>query len=345
MPRILFYSSDAAKTVKESDTAETHFKIQPYSIGAIRYNLEKIGWTTAYTTWTTASDPIASVRLINSFKPDIVYSYGSTMALNPLLLRPFCKHRKYIVVHGWDDDYGMMFTDISGRAMGAAMRWMEKRIVKNSDAVVTLSRWNQAKGRRWGVECEYIPNGADIPALDPGQRAVTLDGRFNLVYCGDMARWKRTEDICEAMRHVPADIKLWLTGRHYEYLDPYRSPNCVYLGFLPKAVQLNVMAQADAFVVTADQDCNAKLQEYLRFKKPVLGYDGRLNLFFKNGRNALLTKDYPAAILKLAGDPALCAGLAANAEKDIPVYSWHEIARQFDAYFTKLMSEHKGTTK
>ena len=43
------------------------------------------------------------------------------------------------------------------------MNWMEKRIVKNSDAVVTLSYELQKKGRRWGVDCHYIPNGADIP--------------------------------------------------------------------------------------------------------------------------------------------------------------------------------------
>jgi hypothetical protein len=60
------------------------------------------------------------------------------------------------------------------------------------------------------------------------------------------------------------------------------------------------MAQSDVLVCTADQDCNAKIQEYLRFHKPILGYDGRANLFFTNGQNALLTRDYPAAIRRLA---------------------------------------------
>ena len=93
------------------------------------------------------------------------------------------------------------------------------------------------------------------------------------------------------------------------------------------------MSQADAFVVTSDQDCNAKLQEYLRWRKPILGYDGRPNLFFKNGENALLTKDYPTAIMRLVNDPDMRIRLVENAVRDIPVYSWREIAEQFDRYF------------
>jgi glycosyltransferase involved in cell wall biosynthesis len=218
-----------------------------------------------------------------------------------------------------------------------------ERIIKNSDAVITLSYHHQACALKWGVKCHYIPNGADIPVIDPTQKKIILEGAFNLVYTGDMAKWKRTWEICEAMRHVPKDIKLYLTGGHYPYLEEYFSDNCIYLGFLPKQVQLNVMAQADAFVVTADQDCNAKLQEYLRFKKPILGYDGRLNLFFKNGRNALLSKDYPSAIQRLASDSQFCKMLAENAEKDIPVYSWAEIAQQFDAFFCKNIQARRNT--
>ena len=103
------------------------------------------------------------------------------------------------------------------------------------------------------------------------------------------------------------------------------------------------MSQADAFVCTSDQDCNAKLQEYLRWKKPILAYDGEANNFFKNGETALLAKlgYYVPLIRKLAADPELCKRIAANAERDIPVYSWREIAEQFDEYFSELTSERK----
>lgn len=334
--RIVFYTSDRIGSVKETDSAEQHFATWPFSLGAIRYNLEKLGWSTRYVTLATSKSPLRTIRLINEFQPDIVYTYGSTVALTPLLCRPFCRHKTFRVIHGWDDVYGEVWADAFGKVPGALMDWMEKRIVRNSDGVVTLSHYNQQRGRDWGAQCQFIPNGADVPSVDPAQRAVTLDGRFNLVYTGSTARWKRTDEICEAMRHVPKDIKLYITGDRNAYLEPYLSENCIHLGYVPKQVQLNVMAQADAFVVTANQDCNAKLQEYLRFKKPILGYDGRLNLFFTNGRNALLTKDYPPAIQQLASDPELCKSLAENAEKDIPVFSWAEIAHQFNDYFCGL---------
>ena len=221
------------------------------------------------------------------------------------------------------------------------MDWMEKRIVKNSDAVVTLSYELQKIGRGWGVDCRYIPNGADVPDMASVQGDIKLEGRFNIVYTGDKARWKRTDDICKAMRNVPKDIKLYLTGRNEDYLMPYSSDNCVFLGWLTKEEQYNVMSQADAFVCTSDQDCNAKLQEYLRWKKPILAYDGEANNFFVNGETALLAKDgdYVPLVMRLANDPALCRRIAENAARDIPVYSWHEIAEQFDGYFEEIMAQ------
>ena len=98
------------------------------------------------------------------------------------------------------------------------------------------------------------------------------------------------------------------------------------------------MSQADAFVCTSDQDCNAKLQEYLRWKKPILAYDGEANNFFKNGENALLAKDgdYAPLILRLADDPALRRRIADSAARDIPVYSWAEIAAQFESFFDSI---------
>jgi glycosyltransferase involved in cell wall biosynthesis len=118
----------------------------------------------------------------------------------------------------------------------------------------------------------------------------------------------------------------------------YRSPNCIFLGWLSKKEQYGVMSQADVFVCTSDQDCNAKLQEYLRWKKPILAFDGEANNFFKNGENALLARDgdYAPLIEKLAGDQGLCRKLAQNAARDIPLYSWLEIARQFEEYFREI---------
>ena len=336
--RLLFVSSSPRAWAESQDSYE-HFRAAPYSIDAIGYNLEKRGWMIGWAGLKGTRNPMRLARRIDAFKPNVIYTYGALVSLHPLFCRKFlCKWKDFKVVHGWDDHYGRIWGDLAGWPGRIFMNWMERRIVKNSDAVVTLSYELQKIGRSWGVECKYIPNGADpIECLEVAD-SPKLEGRFKIVYTGDKARWKRTDDICEAMRHLPKDIKLYLTGQMQDYLKPYASDNCVFLGWLSKPEQFAVMSQADAFVCTSDQDCNAKLQEYLRWKKPILGYDGEANNFFKNGENALLAKKgaYAPLIMRLVSDPALCRRISENAARDIPIYSWAEIAEQFEAYFERL---------
>jgi hypothetical protein len=335
--RILFASSSRAEWFENPSAAE-HFKAAPYSVDAIGYNLEKLGWSVAWAGWRTTRSIFRLARKIDEFKPDVIYTYGSPTALLPLVCRRLvCRHKKFKVVHGWDDHYGRIWGDICGLPGKVFMDWMEKRIVKNSDAVVTLSYALQRLGREWGVDCHYIPNGADeLEKLEIGGE-IKLEGRFKVVYTGDKAKWKKPDALCRAMRKLPVDVKLYLTGKRVPWLEQYESENCIFLGWLSKSEQYNVMSQADAFVCTSDQDCNAKLQEYLRWKKPIIGYDGEANLFFKNGHNALLTKDFGSAIMRLAGDSKFCLMLAENAAREIPVYSWIEIASQFDRYFSGML--------
>lgn len=335
--RVLVVSSTRAEWFESQDTA-VHYQHAPYSLGAIMKNLEPLGWQAGWAGWQTASNAKRLAERIDAFRPHIIYTYGSTTALKPL----YCRRRltawkDFKVVHGWDDLYGDIWNDLFGWPGRVFMDHIERRIVTESDHVITLSYFLQQRGRKWGVESTYIPNGADPVDTSVLKGTIKLDGKMNLVYTGDQARWKRTADICEAMRHVPKDIKLYLTGQHYKYLDKYASDNCIFLGYVSKEEQLNVMNQADVFVLTADQDCNAKLHEYLRWGKPILGYDGRLNLILKNNRNALLTRDYPPAIMTLYHNPALRTKLAAHATEDVPVMAWSEIAKLFDAAFRSFI--------
>jgi len=339
--RILLVSSNRSEWFETTSERE-QFERFPYSVYAILYHLGQKGWTTGRSGWSVSANLRTLARRIDAFKPTIIYTYGSTVALNPLLCRRFlCQWKSFKVVHGWDDLYGDIWQEIAGWTGRILMNIMERLIVTRSDHVVTLSRFLQQRGKAWGVDCHYIPNGADVPVFDRAACPIHLEGDMKLVFTGDQARWKRTADICEAMRHVPKNIKLYLTGRRYPYLDKYASDNCIFLGYVSRNDQLCVMDQADVLVSTADQDCNAKLQEYLRFKKPILGYDGRMNLFFKNGSNALLTRDYPNAILTLYNNPGLRASLAEQAARDIPIYTWSEIADQFDSFFKNVLHGEK----
>ena len=139
MKRILYISSTRRPWFESQSSAE-HFANAPYSIDAIGYNLEKLGWTVGWCGWKSSRNPFVLAKRIDDFKPDIIYTYGSTVALYPLFCRKFlCHHKSFKVVHGWDDHYGRIWGDLFGWPGKVFMNWMEKRIVKNSDAVVTLS--------------------------------------------------------------------------------------------------------------------------------------------------------------------------------------------------------------
>jgi hypothetical protein len=342
--RCLFVSSTPDPRFESLTTAE-YFELKQFSIASIGYNLEKLGWQTKRIGRRSSLTPGRTARVIDAFQPHIVYTYGSLTALNPILAKRRCKWRDYRVIHGWDDDYREIWRYNYGHAARMLAAWLERAIVRRSDGVVTLSRFNQARGLEWGVVSEYIPNGFDMQKCDRGNCEIRLEGDFKLVYTGDQAPMKRAEDICRAMRELPDNIKLYFTGGHYPYLDKYASSNCIFLGFLPKNDQLCVMEQADVLVCTADQDCNAKFHEYIRFGKPILGYDGRPNMLFSNGHNALLTRDYASAIKQLYGDPTLRARLAQNAAQDIPVLAWSEIASLFDRYFDKQLAKQRPPTR
>lgn len=340
--RILFVSSSRAPWYAKGMSAAAHFAAAPYSIDAIGYNLEQMGWTVAWLGWRDTANPFRLAKEIDAFRPDIVYTYGSTAAVWPIFLkRVLCRHRAFVVVHGWDDPYERIWDELFGWPGKLLMLAVQKFLVTRSDAVVTLSYALQKRGRAWGVACAYIPNGADPVDPAAAMGTIRLEGRFKLVYTGDKAKWKRTIDICRAMRQLPRDIKLYLTGRDVDYLKPYLSDNCISLGWLSKEEQRAVMSQADAFVCTSNQDCNAKLQEYLRWQKPILALHGEPDNFFKDGENALLAwdGDYAPLVRRLADDPALCRRLAANAAREIPVYSWAEIAAQFDAYLRGKLAD------
>ena len=339
--RILYVTSYKRTWYAKGVSATEHFAEAPYSIDAIGYNLEKLGWAVAWLGMRDARNPLHLAKEIDEFKPDVIYTYGSTVAVWPIFLKHMvCRHRNFIVVHGWDDHYDRIWNELFGWPGKLLMLAVQKFLVKHSDAVVTLSYALQKLGRKWGVDCKYIPNGANPTDPPQGEPSIKLDGRFKIVYTGDKAKWKRTIDICKSMVRLPDDIKLYLTGRDEKYLDGFKSSNCIFLGWLSKDDQYAVMSQADAFVCTSNQDCNAKLQEYLRWKKPILALHGEPDNFFKDGENALLAHDgdYAPLIERLVNEPGLGQRLADNAAKQIPVYSWYEIAQQFDAYFRELIS-------
>lgn len=320
-------------------TAQAYKEKKPYGHAQVLYHLVNLGWTIRRLSFHDTKSLTGLARFLADYQATIVFTNGST-ALAPVWARKLTRKWSGPVVCGWDDFYEDMWRTAFGRLPGIFMHWFEKRIVVGSDYIITISRYNQKRAESWGKKTWYIPNGCDIPQYDASACPIRLEGAMKMVYCGDQAAYKRTEDIVRAMSHVPSDIKLYLIGTPNPALTPFASPNVIFLGRLPENDKWSVMNQADVLVCTADTDCNAKFHEYLRMKKPILGYDGIPNYLFTNRRNALLTRDYPSAIMALFQSPALRISLTDNASQDIPVYTWREIAGQYHQAFSEIAKLH-----
>ena len=127
--RILLVTSNRSKWLETASDKE-HVDYAPYSVGAILYNLSRMGWITSRSGWKTSCSLLKLAKKIDQFKPDIVYTYGSTVALNPLLCRKLvCTWKDFKVVHGWDDAYGDIWNNFLGTPGRIFMNAVEQKII------------------------------------------------------------------------------------------------------------------------------------------------------------------------------------------------------------------------
>ena len=334
--KLLYLTSSLDRRTDGISTA-AYYAVLPYGHGAVLYHLEQLGWEIGRFPFRSSVRPFSLARRLHIFSPNIIMT-NSVAGVLPGFMRLSATLPRTPVVHAWDDCYEDIWRANFGWLAGRFMRWLERQIVVRSDYVITISRHNQRRAETWGKKAWYIPNGCDVPVYDASRCSVRLEGALKLVYCGDQGTYKRTGDIIRAMSHVPADVHLYMVGTPNPALQSVAPANVTFLGRVSENDKWSIMSQADVLVCTADTDCNAKFHEYLRMGKPILGYDGVPNCLFTNRRNALLTRDYPAAIQELQQSPELRRTLAENAARDIPVCTWREIAAQYDRAFEEILA-------
>jgi glycosyltransferase involved in cell wall biosynthesis len=333
LKRILYLTSSRNPIIVAPKIAER--ELVQGGVLCVLHRLRELGWENRRLGFDPSWNPAAVARAMNAFKPDIVYTYGVT-ALTPVVARQVLGAWRCPIVHGWEDVYADIWSREAGRGVGWLVHLLERQIIRRSDYVITPSFDLQNRARAWGKQVWRIPNGAPVPRFGPGTRGVAMTGRMNVVYVGDQGKYKHTEDVVSAMARVPREIKLYLVGQPNPDLLKYASENVIFAGPASWEDLWCTLSHADVLVSTADQDCRGTLYHYLRAKKPILAYDGTPNLLFRNRVHALLTRDYAAALLELYTSPDLRRALAENAARDIHVYDWEEIPRQFDQVFREI---------
>ncbi len=317
-------------------TDEQFFNRYPSASGHLFGSLKPLGWETLRLGFSDTINPFKIAKAMTSYQPDLVYAYGATGEM-PYWARKLSGWRGPIV-HSWDDYYDEIWKASFGRIAGYFMRHYEMRIIRHSDHVITLSKYLMQKATVAGVKAWFVPNGCD-PFPPPRPTRISLEGRFKLAYCGGVNRYKRVQHIVTAMKHLPPDFRLYLTGPVDDTIRRAAPENVVFFGNIDRNDVWHVMRQADVLVNTSDQDCSVKFRQYVRMGKPILSCGGRPAMFFTNGRNAVISDDFVNAIWLMYNNPELRKQLADNVVRDIPVLTYPDVAKELDRVLTDILAE------
>jgi len=213
---------------------------------------------------------------VRHFKPDVVLS-ANTPLLAQMVLHRECKRNGAAVVYWQQDLYGEAMKrgatrriPVAGRLVGEGFVALERRIVRDSDAIVAISEDFKPTLRRWGVpdaRIAVIENWAPLGEVAPEPRdndwarAHGLVGHRVVLYAGTLG-----------MKHDPRllhllaerfleedDVRVVVVseGRGRDWLERRPLPNLVLLDFQPYEALPLVLASADVLTVILEPAAGA----------------------------------------------------------------------------------------
>lgn len=180
----------------------------------------------------------------------------------------------------------------AGKVIGQYYRALETRLLRQSDAVVSITEDFSSTLRKWGVPMEkvhVIPNWASMAELpvrpkdNPWSRAHGVVGKFCFMYTGTIGLKHNPEyllRLAEAYRNrPPVHVVVVSEGAKAEWLKRERArlglTNLVVLPFQPYADVPDVMGSADVLVAVLDPDAGtfsvpSKVLSYHCARRPLL---------------------------------------------------------------------------
>ncbi len=213
---------------------------------------------------------------VRRFEPDVVLS-ANTPLLAQLLLHRACRRNGAAVVYWQQDLYGEAMKrgagrriPLAGRLAGEAFVALERRIVRDSDAVVAISEDFRPTLRRWGVpdtRTAVIENWAPLDEVAPAPRdndwgrAHDLVGHRVVLYAGTLGMKHDPGLLLRLAERFRAedDVRVVVVseGRGREWLERRLLPNLVLLDFQPYEALPLVLASADVLAVILEPDAGA----------------------------------------------------------------------------------------
>lgn len=157
---------------------------------------------------------------------------------------------------------------------------LERRVVRDADAVVTVSRpLADDLSRRHGVAAELLTNGFD-PDERPGDLPVHTDpARLTVVHTGGMGLGRTARPVLEALARLDAPAEVILAGSRTAqeeamYAEPRFAPFVRHIGFVERPQALALQRAADVLLLVTSGvrrgEVTGKLFEYLAAGKPIV---------------------------------------------------------------------------
>lgn len=182
---------------------------------------------------------------------------------------------------------------ILGRLIGHYHTWLEKRLLKESDAIISISADFTDRLKSWSIQpgkIATIPNWAPIERMPVhGKRnrwseAHEISDGFNYIYTGTLRLKHNPSLLLELARSVgqrypEARMVVVSEGKAADWLseraERERVSNLLIMRFQPMERYSEVLASADVLVAILEQDAGAfsvpsKVLSYLCAQRPLL---------------------------------------------------------------------------
>ena len=266
------------------------------------------------------------------FAPDVVLSSNTPMLAQQVLL-PRMKRRGARFVFWQQDIYSAGMTEaakaripVVGGHLGGAFRWLERRQLQASDAIVVISDDFRTVLRGWGIDdarVTVIENWAPLGEIEPlprdndWSRAHGLTGATTILYAGTLGLKHNPSlllRLAERFRDR-ADVKVVVvsSGLGADWLAARAAalPNLVLLPFQPYEVLPQVLASGDVLAAILEPEAGifsvpSKVLSYHCAGRPLLAAIPAENLA------ARLVRREDTGLVSEPGDPE---AFAASAEK------------------------------
>lgn len=224
---------------------------------------------------------------------------------------------------------------------------LERRVLRESEIVFCCSDIDAASFRSdYGIPPEKIivvPNGVTIPetpaapspeaaalrARDAGKTVLYFMGKTDYAPNADAMRWIARHLLPELERRAPGRFVCWISGGGPGLPSGAEHPSLRWLGRVPSVAPWLAAADITLAPVESGGGTRLKILEFLGAGKPLVATPKAaegIDLVPGAEADIVPLEDMPAAILRLAADPARAAALGtAGLAKMRAAYTWESI--------------------